>query len=130
MELSRVEMTHDRLPVGISHQIKARLIRQSGRRCGGCGFQFKGHPQALARDQGAMELDHKVPLERNGTNRTENLQVLCLPCHDGKTNPDGICGPARNMTDAEWRAAGKPQDWTRKRRLITSRSSKRIGHIQ
>ena len=30
-----------------------------------------------------------------------NLRVLCLPCHDGKSTS--------NLTDAEWRAKGRPR---------------------
>ena len=68
-----------------------------------------------------MELDHKTPLERGGTNDLQNLQVLCLPCHDGKTNYGGKTGRIQNMMDAEWRASGRPRDWTRKNRLIKER---------
>ncbi len=86
----------------------------------GCNYQFpkRLHPHMLARDQGALELDHKTPLERGGNNVLSNLQVLCLLCHDGKTNEAGSHGLRHNMTDAEWRAAKMPQDWTRKRRLM------------
>ena len=73
---------------------------------------------------GAFELDHKVPLARGGSNAVANLQVLCLPCHDGKTNANGQTGLRPNMTDAEWRRIGKPQDWTRKRELVGGRKGR------
>lgn len=120
-------MRPSRLSVGITHSMKANLVMRTGKKCAGCGFRFTGHAQQLAREQGALELDHKVPLERGGTNALHNLQVLCLPCHDGKTNCNGKTGKIRNMTDAEWRASGSPQDWTRKRVLIQGRQSKRSG---
>ena len=114
---------YERLKVGRSHTVKANLIRRSGKRCEGCGYQFPKnlHPHQLARQNGAFELDHKVPLARGGTNDYRNLQVLCLPCHDGKTNEDGRSGPVRNMTDAEWRRASRPQYWRRKRSLARPR---------
>ena len=107
--------TSQRLPVGVSHVVKAKLIRKAKNQCQGCGFRFSGnlHPHLLARQSGAFELDHKVPISRGGSNGEANLQVLCLPCHDGKS--------AGNFTDAEWRGKGKPQDWTRKRRLIQAK---------
>ena len=107
--------TSKRLPVGMSHILKAGLIRRAKNQCQGCGYKFSSylHPHQLARQSGAFELDHKVPISRGGSNQASNLQVLCLPCHDGKS--DG------NFTDAEWRAKGKPQDWTRKRNLIRNK---------
>ena len=48
-----------------------------------------------------FELDHKVPPIRGGSNQLVNLRVLCLPCHDGKSTS--------NLTDAEWRAKGRPR---------------------
>ena len=114
-------MDESRLPIGVTHLVKANLIRKAGQKCEGCGYRFTGHPHQLARDEGAIELDHKVPLDRGGTNARQNLQVLCLPCHDGKTSIEGQTGKIRNMTDAEWRASGSPQDWIRKNQLIRAR---------
>ena len=109
-----------RLPVGETHRLKARLIRASGKRCQGCGYQFpkRLHEHQLARERGAFELDHKVPLKRGGSNHESNFWVLCLPCHDGKTNDAGSNGNPHNMTKIEWHAAGSPQDWRRKNGLM------------
>jgi len=35
-----------------------------------------------------FELDHKLALTNGGTNEDENLQVLCLDCHESKTAKD------------------------------------------
>ena len=108
---------NDRLPIGKTHMTKARLIKQSGKRCEGCGWQAWGnvHEHALARQEGTFELDHKVPLARGGTNDFSNLRVLCLPCHDGKT------AGSRNMTADEWISAGRPKNWSRKKSNTTRR---------
>ena len=112
---------NDRLPMGKTHMMKARLIKQSGKRCQGCGWQAPKnvHEQALARQEGTFELDHKVPLSRGGNNDISNLWVLCLPCHDGKT------AGSKNMTAEEWIAAGRPKDWSRKNLNMQKRWSRR-----
>ena len=39
-----------------------------------------------------FQLDHKVPLFKGGADEDENLQVLCIKCHDAKTMKDtGKC---------------------------------------
>ena len=112
---------NDRLPTNETHKIKTRLIKQSGKRCEGCGWQARQnvHEHALARREGTFELDHKVPLARGGTNDFSNLWVLCLPCHDGKT------AGSKNMTAEEWIAADRPQDWSRKGSNMQRRRSRR-----
>ena len=114
---------------GKTHMLKARLIRRARNSCAGCGYRFPAnlHPHQLARQDGAFEIDHKVPLARGGTNDYRNLQVLCLPCHDGKTNADGKFGPMTNMTDREWRQAGRPQNWERKRSLVHRRGARSVA---
>lgn len=36
----------------------------------------------------SFQLDHKVPLYKDGEDTDENTQVLCPPCHDKKTMRD------------------------------------------
>jgi 5-methylcytosine-specific restriction endonuclease McrA len=36
----------------------------------------------------AFHLDHKVPLHKGGEDEDHNCQVLCIPCHDQKTDDD------------------------------------------
>ena len=110
--------TSQRLPAGESRRIKVRLIRQAKNQCQGCGYQFPKslNPHQLGRESGAFELDHKVPFKWSRNNSESNLQILCLPCHDGKSKD--------NLTDAEWRARGKPQDWTRKREIARRKNSR------
>lgn len=35
----------------------------------------------------AITIDHIIPLSKGGTNKFENLQLLCRTCHDAKDNP-------------------------------------------
>ena len=35
-----------------------------------------------------FELDHIIAVTHEGTNEDDNLQVLCHPCHEIKTNAD------------------------------------------
>ncbi len=37
---------------------------------------------------GKLEVDHIVPLRDGGQNRRENLQAVCVPCHQLKTRAD------------------------------------------
>ncbi len=55
-----------------------RYERARGR-CEACG---------IAVGPGEWECDHLVPLRDGGTNRIENLLVLCRPCHRRKTAAD------------------------------------------
>lgn len=36
----------------------------------------------------SKEVDHIIPLDFGGSNRDDNLQGLCVPCHVAKTNYD------------------------------------------
>ena len=87
--------------------IKKDLIREAGRACEGCGspFQKSLNTTELALRESYCKVDYKVPLKRGGNVELQNVQVLCQPCFDGKNRAD--------LTDAEWRARGRPQGSTR-----------------
>lgn len=46
-------------------------------RCQSCGWPL--------RPGVAWEVDHVIPLALGGRDEMANLQVLCVPCHSGKT---------------------------------------------
>lgn len=48
-------------------------------------------------------LDHVVALVNGGKDEQGNRQVLCLPCHDLKTNEDLQRAPDRPTFDAQGR---------------------------
>lgn len=82
--------------------IRKDLIREAGGKCQGCGERFstKLNETQLAL-HGELAIDFKVPLKRGGTVELKNAQVLCWPCFHGKNRT--------NLTNAEWRALGRPQ---------------------
>ena len=115
-----------RLPATLARAIKVAFIGYYGGVCQGCGYKFSKEltPQQLGASGSALELDHRVPLTRNGDNSVENLWLLCIPCHDGKTNRTGANGLPVNMTEDEWIGWGKPQNWDRKNYLQSQRRAK------
>lgn len=38
--------------------------------------------------KGEIHLDHIVPLSQGGTDDDDNLQILCVPCHEEKTKEE------------------------------------------
>ena len=63
---------------------RTRLRAAQGGKCRYCGVRL---------DSAYMEVDHKVPLSRGGSNDRRNLQLLCGPCNRRKGR----------ATDAEFR---------------------------
>jgi 5-methylcytosine-specific restriction endonuclease McrA len=46
-------------------------------RCQGCGWTLTPGTR--------WEVDHVIPLALGGRDALDNMQVLCVPCHSGKT---------------------------------------------
>lgn len=59
-------------------EMKKKLIRIYGERCRWCSSNIQ------------IELDHIVPLWNGGTNREDNLQLLCQSCHKTKTRKEAL----------------------------------------
>lgn len=57
---------------GVPPKVAARIRRRDGNRCQACGAY--GH-----------EVDHIINVKAGGTDRPDNLQTLCTPCHARKT---------------------------------------------
>ena len=65
---------------GESH-VLLRVFERAGYRCEACGADTL----FLQSRKRYLQVDHKMPLSKGGGNGMENLQVLCLKCHEEKT---------------------------------------------
>lgn len=61
-------------------KIRAKALLRDGHLCQAC---FKAGIITVA-----TEVDHIINKARGGTNRMENLQSLCNPCHKDKTSKE------------------------------------------
>lgn len=64
--------------------LKRDVIHRDGLRCAGCGATGC-----------TLELDHRIPHAEGGTDALANLQLLCGPCHEAKTQAEANRGKAR-----------------------------------
>jgi 5-methylcytosine-specific restriction protein A len=72
-------MAHERIRGRALQRIRQRLWLASPR-CARC--------KVLTMYPGGFQLDHIIALANGGTNDDGNMQVLCDPCHEIKTNED------------------------------------------
>ena len=64
---------------GITLKLRFKIFKRDKYRCQICG--------ARANDKGIkLEIDHKIPLSKGGTNHSTNLWTLCFKCNRGKGN--------------------------------------------
>lgn len=54
---------------------KRALVRRDGYRCRKCGTTH-----------GELTIDHVIPRSKGGSNRLENLQLLCATCNEWKAD--------------------------------------------
>lgn len=59
--------------------VRQFLARRDGGACAVCGGDLR---------EGDVHIDHVVPLALHGPHAVDNLQLLCVPCHDAKTTED------------------------------------------
>jgi len=62
----------------ISRKIRSLVLSRDMNKCVKCGRGVK--------DGVKLEVDHKIPYEKGGTDDVENLQSLCQDCNKGKSN--------------------------------------------
>ncbi|MEH2230596.1 MAG: HNH endonuclease [Nostoc sp.] len=55
--------------------VRFTVLRRDGHKCVSCG---KSPPEVT------LEVDHKEPFSKGGTNDISNLQTLCFKCNRGK----------------------------------------------
>lgn len=64
----------------LSPKIRFEVLKSNNYRCQICG--------ASASDSVKLEVDHKVPVAKGGTDEMENLWTLCFTCNRGKGASD------------------------------------------
>jgi len=95
-------------------ELKKKLSQKQAGRCMYCG-----------RKPGLdlMDIDHKNPLSRGGSNSERNLQILCRSCN----------GRKGSKTDREfrrmYRAAGVPQTQTLPTKVIPQKAFEDAGKV-
>jgi len=66
---------YDGVRVNFSERIREWLFRQLELNC-------------IHNGVNDYEIDHITPLYKNGSNKIDNLQILCYSCHKSKTKKD------------------------------------------
>ena len=64
----------------ISTRLRYEIFLRDGHRCVDCGASAQDDPFVR------LEVDHRVPVSKGGTNDPENLQTLCWACNNGKSD--------------------------------------------
>lgn len=59
----------------ITLSVRFAVLRRDGHKCVSCG---KSPPEVT------LEVDHKEPFSKGGSNNISNLQTLCFKCNRGK----------------------------------------------
>ena len=85
----------DDLSGGSWGTIRKRIRERDGYRCRCCDTAVR-----------AGVVEHIKPLVQGGSNEDDNLQLLCQPCHDDKTNRDNGRKVKRRVG-----ADGIPEGW-------------------
>lgn len=74
---------------------KEFILQRQNHRCNFCGAVLKKtseiRPHTFAKDRVSMEFDHKIPIDRGGTNDLSNYQVLCHYCNKCKRQMCFVC---------------------------------------
>ena len=105
----------------IAGDVKQDLYRRQGGRCMYCGTRQR---------MDLMDVDHKIPLSRGGSNGRRNLQLLCRTCNARKGNksdrefrmayrdigvPNTRAIPGRAIRQSAFAASSKRAQTTRRR---------------
>ncbi|WP_367278201.1 HNH endonuclease [uncultured Alsobacter sp.] len=72
----------------LSTRERLDLFLEAKGHCQGCGWQLRPGTR--------WEVDHIIPLGLGGRDEACNLQVLCEPCHSGKTRTRDVPAMAKS----------------------------------
>ena len=90
---------HDR---GYGYQwtrVREVALMRDGWLCQRCLMQ--GRPTALGVVKGDHAVDHIIPKAQDGSDDLENLQSLCIPCHEIKNEEDKRYARQRTQYDSK-----------------------------
>ena len=64
---------------------KEKVLAAQNGRCNLCGAFLKEskaiHPHTFSKDRVTLEFDHRIPIDRGGSNDISNFQALCHYCN-------------------------------------------------
>lgn len=79
----------------LSRTDKANILKKQNGICNICGSKLKNNNEmsshTFAKDRVRLEFDHRIPVDRGGTNNPENYQALCHYCNKCKRQMCFIC---------------------------------------
>ncbi len=109
---------------------RAKLLERQNYRCASCHLDFSDQNRIAEEEERALkgtsdpfkpyfdgdgvrdfmspEVDHIAAVSKDGTNLSDNLQVLCTLCNRGKGDGSGI-GPVRELTYCHLPVEGIPR---------------------
>lgn len=93
----------------IPARVKIRVFDTNGGLCAICTRPIFGGLRPA--------YDHRVAIVNGGGNRESNLQLLCMPCHTGKTKTDVAEKSVTARVRAKHLGIKKPRSITRWRRF-------------
>lgn len=77
----------------ISGRTRQNVLMRDNYTCQICG--------ATVKDGAKLEIDHIIPYSKGGTNKEDNLQVLCQQCNREKHNRDDLLHDKRKLAELE-----------------------------
>lgn len=79
----------------ISNSDKQAVLNRQHGRCNICGSILKDNsqirPHTFAKDRVSLEFDHRIPVDRGGSNVIDNYQALCHYCNKCKRQMCFVC---------------------------------------
>lgn len=88
----------------ISNVDKQTVLHRQHGKCNICGSTLKEsadiRPHTFAKDRVSMEFDHRIPIDRGGTNSLDNYQALCHYCNKCKRQMCFVCREECNSSCA------------------------------
>jgi len=76
--IMRTLLTHNEPRARLPNRIRFSIMKRDRYRCRLCGRKASGRV--------VLEVDHRVPVSRGGSNKETNLWTLCSICNSGKSD--------------------------------------------